>query len=101
MERPEAVTLLKELIEAKEAEHKIEAALLKNHFRQTFESLRPLNVIKDTFKEVISSPDIRKTVVTSAIGFVTSFITKKLLSGSISGPLPKVLKTIVEKVAAR
>ena len=50
MEKINAAILLKQLILVKEAEHIVEGKLLKDHFHLTYESLKPINIIKDTFK---------------------------------------------------
>jgi hypothetical protein len=75
---------------------KAELALLKNQFHTTFEKLKPINLLKETFKEVSDSPDLKSNLLNSAIGLSTGFISKKLMIGNTSNPIKKVLGTVVE-----
>ena len=100
MEKEDPVFLLKQLIKVKETECAIEGKLLKDHFRLTFESLRPINIIKDTLKDAISSPELKENLVNKTIGFVTGLIAKKVLIGKTHNPLTKILANLFETVVA-
>ena len=52
MKTSDSGVLLKQLIQAKEAEHQAAGKLLKEHLHLTYESLRPANIIKKAFKEI-------------------------------------------------
>lgn len=74
--------------------------LLKEQFHTTYERLKPINVIKNTFKEAISAPDLKANIVNAAIGLTTGFAAKKIFTGVLSNPLTKLLGFIVEVVVA-
>ena len=74
--------------------------LLKEQFLDTYESLKPINIIKSTFKEVISAPGLKTDVVNAAIGFTTGFVAKKIFIGKANNPLTKLLGIIVEMFVA-
>lgn len=74
--------------------------LLKGQYQKTFEGLKPMNLIKGSFKDIVTAPDLKKTVVNAAIGLTTGFITKKLLIGKTNNPFKKLLGFIVELVVA-
>ena len=74
--------------------------LLRGQYQKTFEGLKPMNLIKGSFKDIVTAPDLKKTVVNAAIGLTTGFITKKLLIGKTNNPLKKILGFIVELVVA-
>jgi hypothetical protein len=74
--------------------------LLKEQFCNTCENLKPINLIKNTFKEVVASPSIKNTLVKNAIGLATGYLSKKLLIGSSHNPIKKVLGTVLEFVVA-
>jgi hypothetical protein len=75
---------------------KAELALLKIQFHTTFENLKPINLLKETFKEVGESPDLKSNLLNGAIGLSTGFISKKLMIGNTSNPIKKLLGTVVE-----
>lgn len=78
-----------------------ELLLLRTQYQKTFEGLKPMNLIKGSFKDIVTAPDLKKTVVNAAIGLTTGFITKKLLIGKTNNPLKKILGFIVELVVAK
>ncbi len=75
---------------------KEELILLKNQFHTVFEGLKPINLLKETFKEVGESPDLKSTLLNSAIGLSTGIISKKLMIGKTSNPFKNLLGTVVE-----
>lgn len=89
-----------QLILAKEAELELEGRLLKIHFQQAYESLKPLNLIKSTIKQVISGPDLKGSLVDTAMGYATGIIAKKIILGKTHNPFTKLLGTIIEMAVA-
>ncbi len=96
----ETSTALKQLILLKEAEREAEGKLLKAHFRRTYESLKPMNIMKSTFKEIVSAPDLKTDVINAAIGFSTGFVAKKILLGETHNPFAKLIGFVVEMLVA-
>lgn len=90
MKNPDAAILLKQLILEKESEQKLRELLLKEQFRTTFESLKPINIIKNTLKQVVTSPEVKTTIINSAIGFISGFVAKKLFIGGSNNPIKKI-----------
>jgi len=99
MQRSEATEVLKRLILIKEAGHKAEGQLLKEHFRLTYESLRPVNLIKNALREVVSAPEVKTNLVSSAIGLAAGFLVKKLFTRN-AGPLAKIAGSFIETFVA-
>jgi len=81
------------LLQAKQAE-KLQS--LKTQLHLTFESLKPVNLIKNTFNDVTSSPEVKNSLVNNAIGLATGYISKKLLIGGTHNPIKKILGALVE-----
>ncbi len=77
-----------------------EFLLLKQQMHFTYESLKPINLIKNTFKEMVSSPDVKGNLFKSALGLVTGYFSKKILVGSSHNPIKKVLGTVLEFAVA-
>ena len=89
----EAITLL----ENRQAE---ELFVLKQQFNSTYDSLKPLNLIKSAFTEITSSPDIKNNLVNSAIGLTTGYLTKKVLLGFTPNPIRRILGSLLQFVVA-
>jgi hypothetical protein len=91
---------LNELILAEELKHANDLEQLKDQFHLAYESIKPINLVKNLFHEVTASPEIKNDLVSNAIGLGTGFISKRLLLGSLHNPIKKVLGTVFEFAVA-
>ncbi len=98
MEKIEPSVQLQQLILAKQAEHITEGKMLKEHFHNTYESLKPINIIKNSLKEMASTPDLKNMAVNAAIGLTTGYIAKKVLVGKSTNPLSKIFGLVIETI---
>lgn len=69
---------------------------LQAHLDVTYESLKPINFIKSTFREVSSSPEIKSNILGHVIGIGTGFIVKRLWVGHSHNPVKKLFGVIVQ-----
>lgn len=74
--------------------------LLKEEFHTTYENLKPINIIKNKFKDLASTPNLQSTVVNSVIGLATGFVAKKVFVGGSHNPITKLLGIILEIAVA-
>lgn len=100
MQKITTVTELREAIKVLEDKQASEGPLLKKIFLEAYESFKLVNVIKNTFKEAISSPDLKENIVNTAIGLGTGFIAKRTIIGKTSNPFKKLLGIILELTVA-
>lgn len=91
---------LKLAIQELELQQANELILLKEQFNKTSESLKPINLIKSTFKNAVSSPDLKTDVFNTVIGLATGVVAKKLMIGKTINPFKKLLGIIVEMAVA-
>jgi len=77
-----------------------ELIVLRDQFHLTYESLKPINLIKHTFKEAASSSEIREGMVNNVIGLTTGYFTKAILIGSSANPIKKILGTLLQFTVA-
>jgi hypothetical protein len=77
-----------------------ELLVLREQFQITYESLRPINLIKSTFKDITTSAGIKNNIVGNVIGIGTGFLSKKILVGSSNNPLKKIFGTLVQFATA-
>jgi hypothetical protein len=91
---------LKMAIQQLEQQQAYEFALLKEEFHATGEKLKPLNIIKRSFKNAVSGPDLKTNVMNAAIGLATGIVTKKLMVGKTINPLKKLFGALLEMAVA-
>jgi len=73
-----------------------ELEAINEQFRMTYESLKPINLLKSTLKEVSSSPDIKNTILAPAIGLGFGFLCRKILVGNSHNPAKRLFGTLVQ-----
>ena len=69
---------------------------LKEQYRYTYESLKPINIIKRTFNQLTSTAEFKGNVVSNLIGIGTGYLTKKVLVGSTNNIFKKVFGTVLQ-----
>ena len=87
---------LNELIILQEQKYDIELELLKEQFHVAYESLKPINLIKNIFHEVTASPEIQNDMTSNVIGLGTGFLSKKLILNSSHNPVKKLIGTVAQ-----
>lgn len=91
MEKISSEIDLRAAIIALEKKQLEEANLMKAQFSLAYESVKPINLIKSTFKEVASSEEIKDHLINTTIGITAGYLSKKLFEGVTHTPLRKLL----------
>ena len=92
---------LEDAIQALEKRRDLQKHELKEHFFLTVESFRPVNIIKDTLNEVITSADIKSDIAKIALGSISGYAAKQLVIGETRNPISKGLGVILEMVVSK
>jgi hypothetical protein len=71
------------LLKFKKAE---DEKLLKELFYMAYESVKPINMIKNLFKEPVASQNIRDNLLTSSVGLGAGYLSKLLFQGVVRIP---------------
>ncbi|MFV5692124.1 hypothetical protein ACM55K_08885 [Flavobacterium sp. LT1R49] len=98
MEKINQTNLLNETIIQLEYRQTLEFYALKEQFNITYESVKPLNLIKSAFAEMTTSPNLKGNVVNNIVGMAAGYLTKKVLVGSTHNPFKKILGTLLQFV---
>jgi hypothetical protein len=88
--------LLTEKIIALQALQATQLDALKQQFETTYQSLRPVNLLKNTLYEVTTSPDIKDNLLNNVIGITTGYLSKKALTGTSHNPLIKLAGSLLQ-----
>ena len=95
MEKINSDTDLRAAIAALEQKQLVEADLMKAQFHLAYESVKPINFIKSTIKEVTASQDIKDNLLNTGVGSTAGYLSKKLFEGVSHSPLRKLLGTVL------
>ncbi|MES2590184.1 MAG: hypothetical protein V4622_14490, partial [Bacteroidota bacterium] len=63
-------------------------------------NLKPINLIKNSLKEIVTSNDFQSNAINTAIGITSGFVAKKVLVGETHNPLSKIVGNMIELVVA-
>lgn len=81
------------LLESKQVQQE---KAVKEQFNVLYESLKPLNFIKSTLKELVEAPDFKDDALNTSISMVTGYLSKKLAFGSSSNPVKQILGSLLQ-----
>jgi hypothetical protein len=76
-----------------ESKRTIEEKLLREQIHLAYESIKPVNLIKSTFKEAAASLDLKENILNTSVGLTAGFFSKILFEGVTKNPLKKLLGT--------
>ncbi|MGD0755660.1 MAG: hypothetical protein ABR927_11415 [Bacteroidales bacterium] len=87
---------LKDAIKLLEAEQEVKAQLLKEQLYLTYESLKPVNLIRHTLKEISSSPYLIDNISGTAMGLLSGFLSRKIFVGTSGNLIRKLVGSILQ-----
>jgi len=93
MQKINSATSLREAILQLEITHAEEGKILKEQFHLAFESIKPINLIKSTFKEAAESRGLKDNIVSGSIGLATGYLSKILFQVVTHSPIKRLLGT--------
>lgn len=96
MKKQNAVASLKESIRLLEIKQTEEGEILKQQFRITLESFKPVNLIKNSIKELTGSSEIKTTLFETIVSIITGYITKKIMIKSDGNPFLKIIGVMLQ-----
>jgi hypothetical protein len=70
-----------------------EEKMLREQFYLAADSVRPINIIKSTFREAIVSRDLKNDIINTSVGLTAGYLFKTAFAGVMKSPLRKVLGT--------
>lgn len=79
MENISTVAELKEAIHLLEAQKSVHLQEMKENFSLTWENFQPANLIKNSMKEIASSPNLFNNIFNVTLGLIAGFLSKRAL----------------------
>lgn len=96
MENITSVDGLKNAIQILEFEQAYKEQLLKEQFYLTYESLKPVNILKSTIHEVATSPYLIDNILGATVGLATGYISRKIAVGGSGNLIRKLFGSILQ-----
>lgn len=70
---------------------------LKQQYHKTVASFTPLNLLKATTSDLLSTPNLKSMVFNEIIGFGTRYVAKKILPEQSKNPIKQMLRKFLFK----
>ena len=83
-------------IQKLEQQKESEKDLLIQQFHITTESLKPINILKNSLNKVIHSPSTVENIINTTVSLGVGLLSKKFLIGKSSSLVKKILGTAME-----
>ncbi|MDP4205965.1 MAG: hypothetical protein Q8859_08205 [Bacteroidota bacterium] len=96
MYRTDPTSELKEAIVRLENKQAIEKQLLRKQFIAAYESLKLVNIIKNTFRELSGSEDVKDNFFRTFIAIFAESIIRKIHLGASANPLKKFIGVVLQ-----
>jgi len=96
MQKITSVADLKDAISQLEEEQTVSKQLFKEQLQLTVESLKPINLIRSTLNEAISSPDLLSNLLGAAFGMTAGYVSKKAAFGKATSPIKKLFGSVLQ-----
>ena len=74
-----------------ELKQELERAMLKDKLTETYESFKPVNIIRNSIEDMVSSPNLGSGVINTAMGIFAGIIAKKMVTGSTHNPIKQLI----------
>ena len=89
---------LEHLIGAISYQQKQELVALKLQFKSTYDSFKPVNILKNSLLEINESPDIKKNIGSTILGISGGLIMNKLVALTSKNPVMNVVGTVLQYI---
>ena len=73
-----------------------ELLLLREQLKISYESIKPINFIKNTIKELITEPHLKEDIIDTSVSVATGYLSKKIVVGSTKNPIKQILGTLLQ-----
>jgi hypothetical protein len=96
MQKVSAADTLRKTIFMLEIRQIVERKLLSEQLKATYDSVKPLNVLRKMIGEITEPSVLKDDLVQSAIGLVSGYVSRKLLVRSSKNPILRLAGIIAQ-----
>lgn len=72
-----------------------EGILLKEQFHETYESIKPISLIRSILKQSTESADLKDNLINTGVGITAGYLSKLLFQGFTRSPVKRLIGTAV------
>ena len=95
MEKIYSETNLNNAIQVLESKQTAEEVMLKEQFHLTYESLKPINILKNIFSQASKSDDLKENIINNTISLTVGYLSKVAFEKDAKSPFKKLFGSVV------
>jgi hypothetical protein len=97
MEKISSIAELREAIQILEIEQEGHLYLIREKFNVTLESLRPVNLVGNAVRDLVSTPNLKNKILSVAVGLFTGYLSNKVINiGASKSKFRKIIGNVVK-----
>ena len=96
MKQPTSKEKLRDSIRQLEIQQALEGEELKAQFKATYESLKLVNLVKSSIKDITESVEIKNSLFESVVSVLSGYVSRKLMVSKKSNPFIKIIGLVVQ-----
>ena len=96
MENITCAAELKIAIQKLEFQHSLQGKMLQEDFFIAYDSLKPVNLIKNTLSEITSSPYLIDNMLAAVTGMISGYVSKKITVGASHSLFRKIMGSVLQ-----
>lgn len=96
MQKITSIAGLKEAIQILEDEQVIKKQQLKEQFLISYESLKPLNLLKNKLNDIATSPNLLDNILGTLVGLASGYVSKKIYIGASGNIIRKLFGSVLQ-----
>ncbi|WP_130733571.1 hypothetical protein [Flavobacterium sp. J27] len=96
MRRVNENQLLDEKIRLLKIKHEHDFEILRAQYHTTIDSMKPVNIIKETIHDFKASKEIKNSLLETTLGIAGGFITRKMMVGKSASLFKKLSATVAQ-----
>jgi hypothetical protein len=87
---------LKKAIQVLETEHAANGKLLKAQLYTTYDTFKPVNLLRSTLQEITSSPNLIDNILGASLGLATGLVSNLVFKGLAGPGLRRVISPVLQ-----
>jgi len=96
MQKTTAAEALKKSISVVERRQIEEGILLKDQFKVSLDSLKPVNVLRKMIGDIAAPSDLKENLIQTVTGLISGYVSRKMLVRSSKNPLLRLAGIFVQ-----
>ena len=94
--RQDSIDRLREMISELEVKQEEHGKELKEQLLISYESLKPLNLLKSSIMDLSSSSELKNSVVDNILSILSGYLTQKLIIRASGNPIKRITASLIQ-----